>query len=66
MIDSLQRPTNLTTGRHDTFRHLHERTRKRDGLRIGNQREVRWEHFIHIRKLHNSNKMLVILDESKA
>jgi len=40
LINSLQRPTNLTTGRHNTFRHLHQRARKRDGARIGNQREM--------------------------
>jgi len=36
----VQRPQNLTTDRSNTFKHLHDKSRKRDYAKIGNQRKV--------------------------
>ncbi|MFH4977195.1 hypothetical protein AB6A40_003904 [Gnathostoma spinigerum] len=41
LINNLQRPANLTTDRSNTFLHIHDpRNRKRDSVRIGNQKKM--------------------------
>lgn len=40
LTDYIERPQNLTTGRNDTFRHIHGRERKRDYALIGNQKAM--------------------------
>ncbi|CAH1155902.1 unnamed protein product [Phaedon cochleariae] len=37
---NISRPQNINTGRHDTFRHIHGRERKRDTVKCDNQREI--------------------------
>lgn len=36
----IQRPANLTTDRSSTFKHLHDKSRKRDYAKVGNQKKV--------------------------
>ncbi|KAM3723350.1 Xylosylprotein 4-beta-galactosyltransferase [Dirofilaria immitis] len=41
LLSSLQRPTNLTTNRFNTFRHIHDpKLRKRDFKKYGNQKQM--------------------------